>query len=203
MDNTQQVNDEQMIEVNDEQMNEAEENQEIEIVVFGDKEKDGEFIKLKSKDNKVIFDVPLLWLKSMCGLIDHMTEEKNEDDCTVPLSEIHSSETLRRVIEYCKHHHNNRAPEIEKPIKKNLTDIITDEWDLNNVMNLGKDLLFELTLAANYINCDDLLQLCCAEIAEQVKGKTIEDMREYFGVVNDFTPEEEEVIRKENEWMDE
>lgn len=34
-------------------------------------------------------------------------------------------------------------------------------------------------------------------------GKTPEDIRKTFGIKNDFTPEEEEQVRKENEWCEE
>jgi S-phase kinase-associated protein 1 len=36
-----------------------------------------------------------------------------------------------------------------------------------------------------------------------IKGKTPEEIRESFGIQNDFTPEEEAQIREENKWLDE
>ena len=36
-----------------------------------------------------------------------------------------------------------------------------------------------------------------------MRGKTLEQVREKFKIVNDFSPEEEEEIRKENAWADE
>jgi len=34
-----------------------------------------------------------------------------------------------------------------------------------------------------------------------IKGKSPEELRKLFNVENDFTPEEEEAIRKENAWV--
>lgn len=34
-------------------------------------------------------------------------------------------------------------------------------------------------------------------------GKTPEEIRKTFNIKNDFTPEEEEQVRKENEWCEE
>ncbi|KAI1414023.1 Skp1 family, dimerization domain-containing protein [Hypoxylon sp. FL1857] len=45
-----------------------------------------------------------------------------------------------------------------------------------------------------------LIQWSAKHIANQIKGMTTEQMREYFNIENDFTHEEEERIRRENEW---
>ncbi|CAI0476317.1 unnamed protein product [Linum tenue] len=37
-------------------------------------------------------------------------------------------------------------------------------------------------------------------VADLIKGKTPEEIRKYFNIKNDFTKEEEEVIRRENQW---
>lgn len=36
-----------------------------------------------------------------------------------------------------------------------------------------------------------LLDLTCAKVASMIKGKTPEEIRKTFNIVNDFTPEEE------------
>ena len=47
-----------------------------------------------------------------------------------------------------------------------------------------------------------LLDLCCAKIASMIKGKSPEEIRETFGIENDFTPEEEARLREEHKWCD-
>jgi S-phase kinase-associated protein 1 len=34
-----------------------------------------------------------------------------------------------------------------------------------------------------------------------IKNKSVDEIRNLFGITNDFSPEEEEQIRKENEWF--
>ena len=40
-------------------------------------------------------------------------------------------------------------------------------------------------------------------VASMIKGKTPEDIRKTFNIVNDFTPEEEAQVREENKWCEE
>ena len=71
-------------------------------------------------------------------------------------------------------------------------------------------LLFDTTLfffapfapfqAANFLNIKGLLDLTCQTVADMIKGKTPEEIRKTFNIKNDFTPEEEEEIRRENQW---
>ena len=43
-----------------------------------------------------------------------------------------------------------------------------------------------------------LVAVCCAQVASMMKGKTAEQIRKTFNIVNDFTPEEEAAIIAEN-----
>jgi len=64
-------------------------------------------------------------------------------------------------------------------------------------------MLFELILAANYLDIKSLLDLTCAKVASMLKGKAPEDIRRTFNIKNDFTPEEEAQVREENKWCEE
>jgi len=67
-------------------------------------------------------------------------------------------------------------------------------------VKVDQSTLFELILAANYLNIKPLLDLTCLTVANMIKGKTPEEIRKTFNIPNDFTPEEEEKVRRENQW---
>jgi S-phase kinase-associated protein 1 len=110
-----------------------------------------------------------------------------------------------KVIDYCEHHKNDPLPEIDEN-QDEYTRVRTSEdisdWD-KKYMEVEQDTIFDIILAANYLDIRPLLDLGCKTIANMIKGKTTEEIRELFGIVNDFTPEEEEQIRKECEWAEE
>lgn len=47
---------------------------------------------------------------------------------------------------------------------------------------------------------EGLLNLMCRTVAEMMKGKSVEELRRTFDVSNDYTPEEEEEVRREVSW---
>jgi S-phase kinase-associated protein 1 len=84
-----------------------------------------------------------------------------------------------------------------------MADLVQD-WYANFVGNgIDQEVLCELTIAANSLDIKPLLDLTCATVASMIKGKTPEEIRETFNIVNDFTPEEEAAIREENKWCEE
>ena len=128
----------------------------------------------------------------MSELVKTMIDD-GETDQEIPLPNVKSN-VLAKVIEYCKQHNGNLPQEIEKPLRSaNLGDVVS-EWDAN---------FFELILAANYMDIKHLLDLTCAKVASMIKGKTPEEIRKTFNIVNDFTPEEEAQVREENKWCEE
>jgi len=50
------------------------------------------------------------------------------------------------------------------------------------------------------LNIGGLLDLTCKAVADQMRGKTPEQMRAHFNIKNDYTPEEEAEVRNENKW---
>ncbi|WMV20124.1 hypothetical protein MTR67_013509 [Solanum verrucosum] len=77
---------------------------------------------------------------------------------------------------------------------KTMTKVI-EYWKKHSEEDVSKDIL-----AANFLNDKEILDMMCQEVANRIKGKTPEEIRKEFDIKNDFTPEEEEEIRKENAW---
>jgi S-phase kinase-associated protein 1 len=82
-----------------------------------------------------------------------------------------------------------------------MSDVV-QEW-YAKFINVDQEMLFELISAANYMNIKPLLDLTCATVAGMIKGKTPEEIRRHFSIVNDFTPAEEAQVREENKWCEE
>jgi len=133
-------------------------------------------------------------------LIKNMLEDVGESDAPIPLPNV-TSKVLKKVIEWCEHHRNDPAPaqDDQDDNRRRTTDI--DEWD-QKFMEVDQEMLFEIILAANYLDIKPLLDVGCKTVANIIKGKSPEEIRKTFNIVNDFTPEEEAQIRKENEWAE-
>uniref|UniRef100_A0A2K6SEA7 S-phase kinase-associated protein 1 n=1 Tax=Saimiri boliviensis boliviensis TaxID=39432 RepID=A0A2K6SEA7_SAIBB len=71
-------------------------------------------------------------------------------------------------------------------------------WD-QEFLKVDQGTLFELILAANYLNIKGLLDVTCKTVANMIKGKTPEEIRKIFNIKNDFTEEEEAQVCKENQ----
>lgn len=91
------------------------------------------------------------------------------------------------------------ATEDESDRIKRTTDI--SEWD-QKFLSVDQEMLFEIILAANYLDIRPLLDIGCKTVANMIKGKTPEEIRRTFNIQNDFTPEEEDQIRRENQWAE-
>jgi len=160
---------------------------------------DDDILELESQE-KEKFSVPKK-VAIMSELVKTMAEG-DKDEKTIPLPNVKAA-VLKKVVEWLKHHVDNPAKEIEKPLKSaNLSECVSDQWDADFV-DVDQELLFELILAANYMDIKPLLDLTCAKVASMIKGKTPEQIRKTFNIQNDFTPEEEEAVRQENKWAEE
>ncbi|KAF8719863.1 hypothetical protein HU200_024624 [Digitaria exilis] len=125
-----------------------------------------------------------------CGTISNMID----DDCVeggVPLPNV-KAPAMARVLEYLNFITTTSAAAAEEAVKKECEKGFFDK--------MAKEALFDVILAANYLHAEELLDASMQCAADRARGKTVPELREYFGLVNDFTPEEEEEIRKENSW---
>ena len=119
--------------------------------------------------------------------------------------------TLTKIIEFCiilisrvhfigTYHLDKPIAEIERPLKSsNMRDVVS-EWDAHFI-NMETEALMDLIVSANFLIIQPLLEVAyefiqllissCAKVASMIKGKSPEEIRSTFNIVNDFTPEEE------------
>ncbi|PIA62090.1 hypothetical protein AQUCO_00200232v1 [Aquilegia coerulea] len=114
-----------------------------------------------------------------------------EDGCgdgQIPLANV-TGNILTMVIEYCKYHLGN----------KKLGEEIKD-WD-DKFIDVDQKIIFDVILAANYMNIKGLLDLACVKISKMISGKPVPEIRKILGIeIHGFSEEEEEENRRWNLW---
>ena len=58
-------------------------------------------------------------------------------------------------------------------------------------LDCDKETLFELMLSAHQLEFVEMMEIVGAKISTVIWGKSVKEMRQYFGIANDFAPEEE------------
>ncbi|BAT07191.1 SKP1-like protein 5 [Oryza sativa Japonica Group] len=123
-----------------------------------------------------------------------------EDDCAtngaIPLANV-ASDILAKVVEYCNKH--AAATATATAAAKASGEEELSKFDAEFV-SVDRKKLFGLINAANFLNMPCLLELTCQRAADLIKDMMPEQVREVFGIENDFTPEEEAEVRNENAW---
>ncbi|PAA71489.1 hypothetical protein BOX15_Mlig001336g1, partial [Macrostomum lignano] len=158
-------------------------------------------IKLQSSDNE-IFEVDIEIAKQS-GTIKTMLEDlsvSDEGDEEVPLPNVNAA-ILKKVIAWCTYHKDDPPPVEEDEYKERRTDDIPT-WD-QEFLKVDQGTLFEIILAANYLDIKGLLDVSCKTVANMIKGKSPEEIRKTFNIKCDFSAEELERVRRENEWCEE
>ena len=114
-------------------------------------------VKLKSKQEEIFEVEKEVACRSVT--VKNMIEDTGLDT-PVPLPMV-DSKILIKVIEYCKYHHKGESdslPEDEKNV-----------WD-KDFVKVDDETLFNLILAANYLDIKSLLDLTCKTVADEIKG---------------------------------
>lgn len=122
----------------------AEEHPTLKVIV-----EDGTEIELETKYARVSTLIAGVW--------------DDQDDKSEPVAIPNVSKAiLERTMEFIKHHAEDPLPEIEKPLKTNKLSDVVPEWYGKFIEEMDIDTLYEVILAANYLNVKDLLELGCA-----------------------------------------
>lgn len=157
-----------------------------------------QMVKLMSDDNEHHMS---LSNARMSGTIANMLDDFDDDDeeTVIPIPNI-KGDIMERVIAFCAQHPD--AP-------RNLTE--EQQLEMRTKPLSGFDLefvkvplatLFEMILAANFLDLKPMLDVCCKAVAEMIKGKTPDEIKKVFGVEGEFTQEEKEQVLRDNPWLE-
>jgi len=113
------------------------------------------------------------------GVIRRLLEDCCSDCCSdpVPIAGVDDA-TLERIVKYCV-----------AGTVLTTADMPENQRDLVHVV-----------LAANYLDIPHVLSVACQCIADTIKGKTAEQIREAYGLENCLTRAEEAEVRAQNRW---
>jgi S-phase kinase-associated protein 1 len=161
-------------------------------------------IKLQSS-NGDIFPIDVVIAKksnTIKTMLESLGIEEGSQEEAVPLPNV-TTDILKKVIEWCTVHKDDPEPDEDSDeYWETRTNEITG-WDVD-FFKMDQATLFELILAANYLDVKGLLDVACKAVSNLIiAAKTPEGIRKAFNVKNDFTPMEEWQARAENKWHDE
>jgi len=142
-----------------------------------DEEDAGGSIKLMSKDKKEFT------IEKKNAFISNLVKTTLDQDAAateVPIPGVESA-ILEKVIEYMQHHKGTEPPIIPKPLRsKEMKQVCSDVWDATYIDKIGETRqdLYDLILAANYMDIKSLLHLGCAKVASLIKGQPLEKIKD-------------------------
>nr|NP_608357.2 SKP1-related D [Drosophila melanogaster]AAF49021.1 SKP1-related D [Drosophila melanogaster] len=146
---------------------------------------DAPTIKLESSDG-VIFstEVKAAKLSETIKTMLEVSAVENDENAVVPLPKVNAF-ILNKILTWAYHHKDDddQAAEGEELTPQSPHDI--SPWDANFI-NVDQPILFEITVAANYLEIKGLEDLCCKTLANMIRGKTPEEIRQTFNIEDDL-----------------
>ncbi|CAD8135825.1 unnamed protein product [Paramecium octaurelia] len=122
--------------------------------------------------------------------LKHCTKVNNTNLEVFNLTGIKSS-ILKKVIQYCQMHQNVAyIPQISKPLKSKAIYDIVDFQDAEFITELDLEEIFQIIQAAEVLGINALVDLSCAFVALQIRGKSQEQVKLLFKSNKSKTDEE-------------
>ncbi|CAL0322618.1 unnamed protein product [Lupinus luteus] len=149
-------------------------------------------ISLKPCDGNVV-EVSSMIVKQMQTIQSFIEDDSFIATTTIiPLPNVTAFQ-LSKIIDYLNYHSNGKV--VTNDVKES-----TKKFDEEFLKELEHDQLKELLHAANYLNVKEVLDFLCQAVADLIQDKSVKFVRKFFGVVNDYSVEEEKEIRRTHAW---
>uniref|UniRef100_A0A7S4M8G2 SKP1-like protein n=1 Tax=Vannella robusta TaxID=1487602 RepID=A0A7S4M8G2_9EUKA len=135
----------------------------------------------------------------LSGTLVAMMGDMEEADVEIPLPNI-TGRVLKCVVDYLEFYHSNPPPGEGDDVAS--VQSAREAWE-QQFFDVDQALLFEFTLASNYLDIAPMLDAVCKVVAGMIKGKDSNEIRQIFNIRDGFTPEEEALVAQENQWTTE
>ncbi|KAJ2748216.1 hypothetical protein H4S06_005028 [Coemansia sp. BCRC 34490] len=131
----------------------------------------------------------------MSDLVRNTVEDVGMVDEAIVLPNVRG-DVLAKVVEYCMYHKDDA-----RIVSSSVPDIVQDDrvvdaWD-NRFMAVDDALMLEILVAADYMSIEPLVELGCTVIAKIIRFMEPEDIRQRYGIEDDFTDEQRSHIERE------
>ncbi|KAL3634326.1 hypothetical protein CASFOL_021380 [Castilleja foliolosa] len=150
-------------------------------------------IVLRSSDGEIFEVEEAVALESQT--IKHIIEDGCADN-VIPIVNV-TGVILSKVIEFCKRRVDACALASASKTDGKPSPTAVSEEEIKVLFKDDQVMLLDLIKAASYLNIE---YLTFQTAADMIKGKSPEEVRKLFNLENDYTPEEEEEVRKQNQW---
>ena len=147
-------------------------------------------IKLQSSDGEIFpVDVEIArkstTIKTMLEDLGITGEE--DDTEAVPLPNVNAT-ILKKVLEWATYHKNDSLPKKDDVEDEDKPKTLSS-WDDDFFKAVDQSTVFQVIMAANFLNINGLIKAACLSIALKIKGKNPEEIRQTFNIVNDLPAE--------------
>ena len=140
-------------------------------------------IKLQSNDDKIfeVDEAVARKSKTIDNLLESMaTADESE---TIPIPRV-DGRILELVLKWAEQHKDEPEPTEQFKEELRYTGDIP-KWD-QQFLAVDQKTLFEITLAANFLDVNVLFKMACKTVANQIKGKSPDEIRQHFNIENDL-----------------
>ena len=109
-------------------------------------------------------------------MIEDLNPDGLEEDFEIPTPNVRST-VLSKVLEWCTHHKNSVFPDDDDEDARKSAPV--DEWD-KNFLKVDQEMLYEIILAANYLNIRPLLDSGCKIVVEMIERQITRRIEKNF-----------------------
>lgn len=135
-------------------------------------------IKLQTSDNEIVQIDKKLADKSET-ISNSAKTSSNTPDSAIPVDM--TAATLRMVIQWLKYHQKDPVPKEGEEVHLETVP----EWD-QEFLSGEMDTTLELLIAADHLKIRGLVAVCAKTVADNMKGKSPEQIRTLFNIPNDL-----------------